>query len=57
MGTFKDWGQVKKNVLGSTHMVQQLLFSMFPSILTLDFDLILGYFSFMGPDGLVFGSQ
>ena len=33
-----------KNVLGSTHVVEQLLVSTFPSILTFDFDLILGSF-------------
>ena len=45
-------------VLGSTHIVQQLLFSMFPSILTFDFDLILGSFlTFWSPNGLFFGSS
>ena len=29
-------------VLGPTHIVEQLSFSMFPSILIFDFDLILG---------------
>ena len=29
-------------VLGSTHIVQQLSFSLFPSVLTFDFVLILG---------------
>ena len=33
---------VKKNILRSTHIVEQHLSSMFPSILTLDFDLIYG---------------
>ena len=33
-----------KTVLGSTHVVEQLSFSMFPSLLTFDFDLILGLF-------------
>ena len=33
-----------KIVLGSTHVVEQLLFSIVPSILTFDFDLILGSF-------------
>ena len=53
MGYF--WGRetVQKTVLGSTHIVKQLSFSMFPSILTFDFDLILGSFlTFLGPDGL-----
>ena len=43
IGYFEGWGQVQI-VLGSTHIVQQLLFSLFPSILTFDFDLILGLF-------------
>ena len=38
---FEGWGQVKI-VLGPTHIVQHLLFSLFPSILAVDFDLILG---------------
>ena len=32
------------NVLGSTHVVEQLSFSMFPSTLAFDFDLMLGSF-------------
>ena len=45
-----------KTVLGSTHIVKQLSFSMFPSILTFDFDLILGSFlTFGGPNGLFLG--
>ena len=32
------------NVLGSTHVVVQLSFSMFPSNLAFDFDLMLGSF-------------
>ena len=44
-------------VLGSTHVVEQLSFSMFPSILTFDFDIILGSFlTFWGPNGLFLGS-
>ena len=31
-------------VLGSTHVVEQLSFSMFPSTLAFDFDLLLGSF-------------
>ena len=31
-----------KTVFGSTHVFEQLSFSMFPSILTFDFDLIMG---------------
>ena len=35
-------GKGLKPVLGYTHVVEQLSFSMFPSILTFDFDLIVG---------------
>ena len=39
--------------MGSTHVLEQLSFSMFLSILTFDFDLILGsFFTFCGPNGL-----
>ena len=42
--------------LGSTHVVEQLSSSLFLSILTFDFDLILGSFStFWGPNGLFLG--
>ena len=42
-----------KNFLGSDHVVDQLSFSMFPSILTFVFDLALGSFlTFCGPSGL-----
>ena len=41
MGIFED--QVRrKTVLGSTHVVEQLLFFMFPLVTTFEFDLILG---------------
>ena len=44
--------------LGSNDIVQQLLFSLFPSILTFDFDLILrGFFTFWGATGLFLGSM
>ena len=44
MGIFED--QVRrKTVLGSTHVVEQLLFFMFPLVMTFDFDLILESFS------------
>jgi len=33
-----------KAILGSTHVVEQFLFGMIPSILTVKFDLILGSF-------------
>ena len=36
----KDW----TTILGSTHVVEQLSFSMFPSTLAFDFDLMLGSF-------------
>ena len=40
-------------VLGSTNVVEQLSFSMCPSILTFYFHLILGtFFTFWGPNGL-----
>ena len=43
-------------VLGSTHVVEQLSFSMFPSTLAFDFDLMLGsFFYFLGPNGLFLG--
>ena len=39
--------------MGSTHVVEQLSFSMFPSILTFYFDLILGSFlTFWSPNGI-----
>jgi len=42
--------------LGSTHVVEQLSFSLFLSILTFTFDLILGSFlTFWGLNGLLFG--
>ena len=40
-------------VVGSTHVVEQLSFCMFPSILTFEFDSILRSFvTFWGPNGL-----
>ena len=54
---FEGWGQVKI-VLGPTHIVQHVLFSLFPSILAVDFDLILGLFwTFLDPNGLFLGSM
>ena len=42
--------------MGSTHVVKELSFTMFPSIQTFDFDLNLGLFlSFWGPNGLFLG--
>ena len=48
------WGST--TVLGSSHVVEQISFSLFLSILTFDFNLILGSFlTFWGPYGLYFG--
>ena len=56
MGFFLGLEKGSKIVLGSTHVVEQLSFSMFPSIRTFDFDLILGSFlSVWGPSGLFLG--
>ena len=42
--------------MGFTHVVEQLLFSLFLSILTFDFGLILGSFlTLWGPNGLFLG--
>ena len=50
--------QCLKTTLGSTHVVEQLLFSLFPSILKFDFDLILGLFlTFLGPNWLFLNSM
>ena len=54
MGHFWGWGLTTG--LWSTHVVEKLSFSLFPSILTFDFDLILGSFlTFWGPNGLFSG--
>ena len=43
-------------LLGYTHIVEQLSFSMFLSIMSFEFDLILGpFFTFWGPNGLFLG--
>ena len=48
-------GVVFKNALGSTNVVKQLLFTMIPSFLTFEFDLLLGLFlTFWGPNGIFF---
>ena len=58
MGYFWVKCGVKNTVLGSKHVVEQLSFSMFPWILTFEFDLILGSFlSFWGPNRLVSRSE
>ena len=43
-GYFWGWGWVQQTDLGSTHVVEQLSFSLFLSILTFDFDSNLGSF-------------
>ena len=43
-GIFLGLGSDLKTVLGSTHVVEQLSFSIFPSTLAFDFDLMLGSF-------------
>ena len=49
-------GYGSKTVFGSTHVVEQLSFSLVPSILTFDFDLISGSFlTFWGPNGVFLG--
>ena len=49
-------GKGSITVLGSTHVIEQLSFFMFLSILTFYFDLILGsFFTFWGPNGLYLG--
>ena len=54
-GLFLGLGKGPKTVLGSTHAVKQLAFSLFLSILTFDFDLIFGsFFTFGGPNGFFF---
>ena len=43
-------------VLGSTHVVEQLLCSMFPLVMHFDVDLIfVSFFTFWGPNGLFLG--
>ena len=62
MGYFRVGVGLRETILGSTHVVEQLLFSivpfsMFSSILTFDFNLILGsFFTFWGQNGLFLGS-
>ena len=43
--------------MGSTHVAEQLLFSMFPSILTFDFALNLGSFLTFGGSNELFWGQ
>ena len=57
MGCFWGRGRVQKNVLGSTNVVKNFSFSMFSSMVTFDFELILGSsLTFCGPNGLILGS-
>ena len=50
-------GNGPKTVLVSPRVIEQVSFSILPSILTFDFDLILGSFlTFWGPNGLFLGS-
>ena len=49
-------GQGSKTFFGSTHIAEQLLFSMLPWFLTFNVYLILGSFmAFWGPNGLFMG--
>ena len=53
---FLDLRKGSTTVLGSTHVVEQLSFSLFLSIPTFDFDLILwSFLTFSGPTGLFMG--
>ena len=53
MGYFLGSGKCLKTIFGSTHVVEQLYFYMIPSILTFEFDLILGsILTFWSPNGL-----
>ena len=55
-GLFFGLGQVSTTVLGYIHIVEQLSFSMFLSILRVDFDLIFRSFLISGgPNGLFLG--
>ena len=57
IGYFEGWNQAQI-VLGYTKIVIQLLFSLFPSILTFYSDMILGLFlTFWGPNWLFLGSM
>ena len=53
-GLFLGLGKGSTTVLGSTHVVEELSFTLFLSIL-INFDLILGlFFTFRVPNGLCF---
>ena len=52
LGYFGGWFEFK-NVLGSTNIIERVSFSILPSILTFEFDLILGLsLTVWGPNGL-----
>ena len=56
-GIFLGSGCGSKTVLGSTHVVEEISFSMLPSIQTFDFELIFVlFFTFLGPNVLFLGS-
>ena len=53
---FLGLGEGSNTALRSTHVVEQLSFSMLPWIMAFDFDFILGSFlTFWGPRGLFLG--
>ena len=55
-GLFLGLEYASKTALGCTHVVEQLYFSMFPFILTFDFDLLSGsFFTIWGPNVLFLG--
>ena len=55
-GLFLGSGKGSKTILWSTNVVEQLSFSILPSILTFEFDIILGSFlTFWGPNGYFWG--
>ena len=57
-GLFLGLGKGSSTVLGSTHVIEQFSFFLFPSTLTFDFDSILGSFlTFWGPNGLFLGLE
>ena len=57
LNPFVGVGLSSKTVLGSTHTVEQLLFPMLPSFLTLDFEFILGLFFHLGAYWTIFGEN
>ena len=55
-GYFGGLGWAQQTDFWSTHVVEQLSFPLFLSILTFDFDLILGlFFTFWGPNSYIWG--